>query len=374
MRVVVAPDSFKGSIGAAEAAAAIAAGWRSARPGDDLCCVPLADGGEGTLEVLAAASPAARWHRMPVTGPAGPQVTARWLELPGGTGYIELAQASGLPLMPAPDPLGAQTTGVGELIAAALDTGVSRIVIALGGSASTDGGSGALAALGARFLDAAGRELTPGGGALGGLASAELSGLRSPPRGGVTCLTDVRAPLLGPRGAAAVFGPQKGADAAQIALLETSLSRLAAVLGGDPGAPGSGAAGGTGYGLATAWGAQITPGAAEVGRIVGLDRELARTDLVLTGEGRYDATSGDGKVVGTVLAAAGRAGVPAAVVAGQVADTPPPGITAVALAELAGGTAAAMASPERWLRAAGRRLAAGFGGGPDLAAADQTGT
>ena len=128
------------------------------------------------------------------------------------------------------------------------------------------------------------------------------------------------------------------------------------MLGGDPGAPGSGAAGGTGYGFAAAWGAQITPGAAEVGRIVGLDRELARTDLVLTGEGRYDATSADGKIVGTVLAAAGRAGVPAAVVAGQVADNPPPGITAVALAELAGGTAAAMASPERWLRAAGRRL------------------
>jgi glycerate kinase len=371
MRIVVAPDSFKGSIGAAEAAAALAAGWRGARPDDDLSCVPLADGGEGTLEVLAAAVPAARWHRIAVTGPAGPQVTARWLELPDGTGYIELAQASGLPLMPALDPLGAQTTGVGELIAAALDTGARRIVIALGGSASTDGGSGALAALGARFLDAAGQELPPGGGALGALASADLSGLRPRPPGGVTCLTDVRAPLLGPRGAAAVFGPQKGADAAQIAALEAGLSRLAAALGGDPGAPGSGAAGGTGYGLAAAWGAQIRPGAAELGRIVGLDRELAGADLVLTGEGRYDATSGDGKVAGTVLAAAARAGVPAAVVAGQIADAPPPGTAAVALAELAGGAHEAMASPERWLRAAGRKLARDLGSGPDPAAADQ---
>ena len=129
--------------------------------------------------------------------------------------------------------------------------------------------------------------------------------------------------------------------------------------------------GGTGYGLAAAWGAQIRPGAAELGRIVGLDRELAGADLVLTGEGRYDATSGDGKVAGTVLAAAARAGVPAAVVAGQIADAPPPGTAAVALAELAGGAREAMASPERWLRAAGRKLARDLGGGPDPAAADQ---
>jgi glycerate kinase len=371
MRIVVAPDSFKGSIGAAGAAAALAAGWRDARPGDDVACVPLADGGEGTLEVLAAAVGTARWHRVPVTGPAGTQVSARWLELPGGTGYIELAQGSGLPLMTALDPLGAQTTGTGELIADALDAGVRRIVIALGGSASTDGGSGALAALGARFLDAAGQELPPGGGALGGLASADLTGLRPPPPGGVACLTDVRAPLLGPRGAAAVFAPQKGADAAQIAVLEAGLGRLAAALGGDPGAPGSGAAGGTGYGLAVAWGAQIRPGADEVSRIVGLGRQLNDADLVLTGEGRYDATSADGKVTGSVLAAAARAGVPAVIVAGQVADDPPPGVTAVALAALAGGNDAAMTSPERWLRAAGERLARGLTAGPDHPVAGQ---
>jgi len=371
MRIVVAPDSFKGSIGAAGAAAALAAGWRDARPGDDVACVPLADGGEGTLEVLAAAVGTARWHRVPVTGPAGTQVSARWLELPGGTGYIELAQGSGLPLMTALDPLGAQTTGTGELIADALDAGVRRIVIALGGSASTDGGSGALAALGARFLDAAGQELPPGGGALGGLASADLTGLRPPPPGGVACLTDVRAPLLGPRGAAAVFGPQKGADAAQIAVLEAGLGRLAAALGGDPGAPGSGAAGGTGYGLAVAWGARIRPGADEVSRIVGLGRQLNDADLVLTGEGRYDATSADGKVTGSVLAAAARAGVPAVIVAGQVADDPPPGVTAVALAALAGGNDAAMTSPERWLRAAGERLARGLTAGPDHPVAGQ---
>jgi glycerate 2-kinase len=327
-------------------------------------CLPLADGGEGTLQVLAASAPAARWHRARVTGPAGEAVASRWLELPDRTACIELAQASGLPLMPAPDPLGAQTTGTGELIGRALDAGARRIVLALGGSASTDGGTGALAALGARFLDAAGRDLPPGGGALGYLAAADLTGLRPPPPRGVACLTDVRSPLLGPHGAAAVFGPQKGADEAQIATLEAGLARLARVLGGDPGAGGAGAAGGTGYGFAAAWGAEITPGAAELCRIVGLDRELSRADLVVTGEGGYDASSAEGKITGTVLAAAARAGVPAALVAGTIAAGPPPGtVAAVSLAALAGGPAGAMASPRRWLRAAGQRLAHEVGGG-----------
>ena len=358
MRIVVAPDSFKGSIGAAEAAAALADGWRDLHPADELVCVPLADGGEGTLEVMATASAAPRWHPVQVTGPGGGTVASCWLELPDATGYVELARASGLPLMAAPDPLGAQTAGTGELIGSALDAGARRIVIALGGSASTDGGSGALAALGARFLDAAGQELAAGGGALRGLAAADLTGLRPPPPGGVACLTDVRAPLLGPGGAAAVFGPQKGADDAQVAVLEAGLARLAQVLGGDPRAPGAGAAGGTAYGFAAAWGADITPGAAELCRVVGLDRELVGADLVITGEGCYDATSGDGKVTGTVLAAASRAGVPAALVAGVIAADPPPGVAAsVALAGLADGAAGAMEHPRRWLRRAGQVLA-----------------
>ena len=357
MRILVAPDSFKGSIGAAEAAAALASGWRSARPGDDLVCLPLADGGEGTLQVLAAADATARWHRSPVTGPDGRTVTGSWLER-DTVAFIELAQASGLPLMAAPDPLGAQTTGTGELIARALDAGARRIVITLGGSASTDGGAGALAALGARFLDRSGGELPPGGGALSRLASADLTPLRQPPPGGVACLTDVRAPLLGPRGAAAVFGPQKGADAGQVALLEAALTRLAQVLGGDPDAAGAGAAGGTAYGFAAAWGAAITPGAAEICRVAGVDGEVHRSDLVLTGEGRYDASSADGKIPGAVLAAAAAAGVPAVLVAGVIDGDPPPDVAAVvALADLAGSPAAAMAAPAPWLRAAGKALA-----------------
>ena len=389
MRVLIAPDSFKGSLGAGAAAAALAQGWLGVRPGDQVTRLPLADGGEGTLEVLAAAVPGARWHRARVTGPAGAPVTARWLSLPAESpglqgpakgavasrgplsergvlrdsppraeaAVVELAETSGLPLLVHADPLGAQTTGLGEVLGRALDAGAGRILVGLGGSAATDGGTGALAALGARFLDAAGRPLPPGGGALAGLARTDLSGLRPPPPGGVTCLTDVTAPLLGSYGAAAVFGPQKGADRTQIARLEAGLARLAEVLGGDPGAPGAGAAGGTGYGLAAAWGAVLAPGAAELSRLAGLDRALAGADLVITGEGRFDATSLTGKTCGTVITAAVAAGVPVALVAGQMSGTAPGVARVITLAALAGGTGEALAAPRRWLRRAARQLA-----------------
>jgi glycerate kinase len=357
MRVVVAPDAFKGSIGAAAAAAAIARGWLAARPADDVVCLPLADGGEGTLEVVAAALPAARWQQVTVTGPGGEPTACDWLSLPDGTAVIELARASGLPLLARPDPLSAHTRGLGEVIAAALDAGAPAIMVALGGSASTDGGTGALTALGARFLDGEGRPLPPGGGHLGLLARADTSRLRPPPPGGVTCLADVTAPLLGPAGAAATFGPQKGAGPADVALLEAGLTRLAGLLGGDPAIPGAGAAGGTGYGLAATWGAVIAPGAARLCELARLGEALAGAALVITGEGCYDRTSLAGKVTGTVLAAARAAGIRAAVVAGQISE-PPAAASAVSLAGLAGGVAPALAEPERWLAAAGRRLAA----------------
>jgi glycerate kinase len=364
VRIVIAPDSFKGSIGAADAAAALADGWLAARPGDEVVRVPLADGGEGTLDILAAAVSDARWHHARVTGPAGLPVDCPWLELPGGTAAVELARASGLPLLAEPDPLGAHTTGLGEVIGHALDAGARQVTIGLGGSASTDGGTGALAALGARFLDAAGVPLPAGGGSLRHLAAVDTGGLRPPPPGGVSCLSDVRAPLLGRAGAAAVFGPQKGADPAQVALLEEGLARLAGCLGGDPGAPGAGAAGGTGYGFAAAWGALITPGAPQLAQLAGLDQALAGAALVITGEGCYDQTSATGKVVGVVFTAAAAAGVPGALVAGQIAADPPSGLAqAVALADLAGGALLAVADPGRWLRQAGQRLAHEAGGG-----------
>jgi glycerate kinase len=357
VRVLFAPDSFKGSATATAAAAALARGWRAERPGDQVTCLPLADGGEGTLDVLAAAVPGARWHRALVTGPGNAPVDCAWLALPGAAAAVELARVSGLPLLARPDPLGAHTAGLGQVIGRALDEGARTIVIGLGGSASTDGGAGALAALGARFLDAAGRELPPGGGALTALAAVDTAHLRPPPEGGVTCLADVTAPLLGPLGAAAVFGPQKGADPRQVARLEAGLAQLAELLGGEPGAPGAGAAGGTGYGLAAGWGAALTPGAAELGRLAGLDRAVAAADLVVTGEGRFDPTSLTGKAPGMVIAAAAAAGVPVALVAGQLSGTPPAAAAVVTLAALAGGPGPALADPGHWLGLAGRALA-----------------
>jgi glycerate 2-kinase len=358
MRVVAAPDSFKGSISATAAAAALAVGWRAVRPGDQVVELPLADGGEGTLDVLAAAAPASRRHTAEVTGPGQARVVAAWLELAGNGAVIELAAAAGLPLVAEPIPLTAHSYGVGELIGLALDAGARHIDIALGGSACTDGGTGLLAALGARFLDAAGRDLPRGGVALRQLAAIDLTGLRPPPPDGVNCLTDVRAPLLGPSGAAAVFGPQKGAGPAEVAVLEAGLARLVDLLGGDPYAPGAGAAGGCGYGLAAAWGAALLPGAARLAAIAGLPAALAGASLVITGEGQYDATSLAGKVVGAVFAAAAAAAVPAAVVAGRFAELPPAAVRAVELTALAGSQASAVAEPARWLTAAGRLLAA----------------
>jgi glycerate kinase len=369
VRVLLAPDSFKGSITATAAAAALARGWLAERPGDQVTCLTLADGGEGTLDVLAAAVPGARWHRALVTGPGNAPVDCAWLELPGAAAAVELARASGLPLLARPDPLRAHTIGLGQVIGRALDQGARTIVIGLGGSASTDGGSGALAALGARFLDAAGDDLPPGGGALARLAAVDTTRLRPPPPGGVTCLTDVTAPLLGPLGAAAVFGPQKGARPPQIVRLEAGLARLAELLGGDPGAPGAGAAGGTGYGLATGWGAVLAPGAPELARLAGLDRAVAGADLVVTGEGRFDPTSLTGKATGTVIAAAAAAGVPVGVVAGQLSGTPPAAVAVVTLAGLAGGPGPALADPGHWLGQAGRALARDLAAGtrPDMA-------
>jgi glycerate 2-kinase len=356
MRVIVAPDSFKGSSPAAAAAAAIAAGWRSVRPADEVIEMPMADGGEGTLDVLAAAIPGCRWHAALVSGPGSERVQATWLELPGQAHVVELASAAGLTLLSPPRPLRAHSYGVGELIGHALDAGARSIVIGLGGSACTDGGTGALAALGARFLDGSGADLPRGGGALGGLARVALAGLRPPPYGGAQCLTDVRAPLLGRDGAAMAYGPQKGASPSDVANLEQGLARLAALAGGQPDEPGAGAAGGTGYGLAI-WGARLCPGAAHVAEIAGLPDALAGADLVITGEGRYDRTSRAGKAAGTVLDLAAAAGVPAVVVAGVLATIPR--VPAIELAALAGGEPGAVAEAGRWLEEAGRRLAAG---------------
>jgi len=334
------------------------------RPHDEVLLLPQADGGEGTLSAIASAVPAARLMDVgPVTGPDGRPVEGHWLWLPDGTAVVELALTSGLPLMTELDPLGATTRGLGEMIAAALDAGATSLVIGLGGSASTDGGAGALRALGLELFDASGAVLPEGGGALAGLVRIDASGLRAAPAGGVRLLSDVTAPLLGPSGAAAVFGPQKGATPAQVVELDAALARWAAVIGGTPNVKdgpwysertaGAGAAGGTGYGFLAAWGAEIEAGSAAIATITGLRAAAASADVLLTGEGRFDATSLTGKVVGNALQLAAKPDTRRGVIAGSLGATVPDGVWSTSLLELAGSLDAALGDPARWLYAAG---------------------
>ncbi|MFJ5926006.1 glycerate kinase [Kitasatospora sp. NPDC092948] len=365
MRIVVAPDSFKGTIDAADAAEALAAGWRSVRPADEVRCVPMADGGEGTLAAVVSASPGARLVDVPdVTGPDGRPVRGQFALLPDGTAVVELAVASGLPLLGGElRPLTATTQGTGETISAALDAGATRLLIGLGGSASTDGGFGLLSALGARLLNDAGQEIpyapSTFDAAMAVAVTFDRSRMRSAPPAGVVLLTDVTNPLLGERGAAAVYGPQKGAGENELPLLEGRLTRLAELMGGDPSHPGAGAAGGTGYGLLAGWGAVVEPGAPAVARLLGLPGLLTSADLLITGEGRYDATSLQGKAVGEVVRLAETANVPASVVAGESAVD---GV--LTLSSLAGSASAARSEPARWLHRAGAVLAERWTAGP----------
>ncbi|SDR82811.1 glycerate kinase [Microlunatus soli] len=358
LRVLVAPDSFKGSLSAADAATAIAAGWRRVRPSDELQQIPLADGGEGTVDAIAAARPDGVRHVVDgLTGPDGRPVAASWLQLGSDTAVIEMAAVAGLPLMAEPDAVGSTTRGLGELIGAALDAGMSTVIVGAGGSATTDGGAGALVALGLELLDPDGAPIPDGGAGLQRLATVR-GAARRPAK--LIMLSDVDAPLLGEHGAAAVFGPQKGADAAQIGLLDGALRQFAIALGGSHDLPGMGAAGGLGYGLVSGLGAEIVPGAAYLSELAGLDRAIGSADVVITGEGRFDATSLGGKVVGHVFELLDRAGpeIPTErfVVAGQI-GLHPEGVHTWGLADLAGSVDAAIAEPARWLSEAGASAA-----------------
>ncbi|CAN5379252.1 glycerate kinase [soil metagenome] len=373
LTVVIAPDSFKGSLASIDVAAALAEGWRSVRPNDLLHLVPLADGGEGTLDAIAAAVPdAVTRDAGTVRGPDGRPVRGRWLELPGRVAVVELAQMSGLPLMGSLDPLGASTFGLGEVIRSAIDAGMRRIIVGLGGSASTDGGAGALAALGLRgAVDGRPAALDAGGAALAALTSLDRSGLITPPPDGLLLLTDVTAPLLGPRGAAAVFGPQKGATPADVQDLDAALANFDRVLGfaellgsaESLGAavdePGTGAAGGTAFGLASALGATITPGAQYLAELAGVSDLIGRADVLITGEGRFDETSLTGKLVGQLIAVADRTRTPVCLIAGSLEARGPTGFAA-SLVDLAGSLEAALAEPRRWLRLAGAEAAQRF--------------
>lgn len=367
MRVVVAPDKFKGTLDAAGVADALAAGWRRGAPGADVETVPVADGGDGTLDALTAALGAAV-HPAKVTGPLGEQVEAEYAiaDTPDGrVAIVEMARASGLSLVPASrrDPLGATTRGTGELIKAALNHQPSRVLVCIGGSATNDGGAGMAQALGVRLLDEDGLELPPGGASLERLATVDVRGLDQALRGvDVVVASDVDNPLTGPHGAAAVYGPQKGADPDDVALLDRALGHCAAVVHRDLGldlreVPGAGAAGGLGGGLVAFLGAKLRPGFDLVAEVLGLAKRLEAADVAVTGEGRYDAQSERGKAAWGVLRLAREAGTPSVLVAGQIEDGVEPPADRVLSLEDRVGLAACMADPRRALEDAAEDLA-----------------
>ena len=324
MKIVIAPDAFKESLAAPAVARAIAAGFAQVLPQAQYLLRPLADGGEGTVEALVAAS-GGELREAVVTGPLGEAVTATFGLLGGGhCAVMEMAAASGLPLVPLArrNPLLTTSYGTGELIRHALDLGVSRLILGIGGSATNDGGAGLIQALGGRLLDDEGASLGPGGGALADLASIDLSGLD--PRLATLDLQvacDVDNPLCGPRGASQVFGPQKGATPNVVAQLDANLAHYAACIASQLGKevaqlPGAGAAGGMGAALAGLLGAQLTPGIELVLQALDMDEVLEGADLVITGEGRLDGQTLYGKVPLGVARLARSNGVPVIALAG----------------------------------------------------------
>jgi glycerate 2-kinase len=328
LTVLIAPDSFKGSLSSVAVARALADGWLRARPSDELRLAPLADGGEGTIDAIAASG---GWQTLPAHArdPLGHPIAARFLR-DDERGVIELAEASGLSRVPVDqrDALAASTFGTGLVLAAAIGLGVRHLVLGVGGSATTDGGSGLLLALGARFLDAAGDEIGPGGGGLADLARVDLAEL-SEVLGEVDLViaSDVTNPLLGDEGAAATYGPQKGASASDVAWLDANLAHFAEVLEAVTDRqvrdiPGAGAAGGTTFGvLAIAdrfRSVEVRPGIELVMELTGFDEALTDADLVLTGEGRIDRQTAFGKTALGVARRAAEAGVPCVAFGGGV--------------------------------------------------------
>jgi glycerate kinase len=385
LHVVIAPDSFGGALDSVGVATAIEAGWLRARTGDTIVRKPMADGGEGTLAAIAdALGDGAERREVETTDPLGRPTTASWLLLDEGRGaFIEMAAASGLARLAdderSPEnALRASTRGTGELVRAALDAGVERITIGLGGSATTDGGSGMLRALGARFT-AHGNEVPDGGGALADLERIDASGL-DPRLADVKLVvaSDVKNPLLGGRGAAATYGPQKGADEATVATLDAALKRYGRAIEEATGRlvadlPGAGAAGGTTAGLLGFTRAVVRPGVEVVAELVGLAAALEEADLVITGEGRADEQTLQGKTAMGVATLARPRNTPVVLLTGGLG----PGAEALDAAmsisvvqpvvDRPTDLATAMADTERLLSTAAARLARTVGIGLELA-------
>jgi glycerate kinase len=375
MKIVVAPDKFKGSLPATQVAAAIAAGLHAGRPNAEVVTMPVADGGEGTVDAAVAAG----FERVPVTaaGPAGDPVQASYARR-GEVAVVELAGVCGLARLPGgrPTPLTASSFGAGEVLRAALEAGARKIILGAGGSASTDGGAGLLQALGARVLDTSGRPVRPGGAGLREVAALDLTGLHRAlqsaqcPAGhpaDIVLAADVDNPLTGPDGAAEVYGPQKGASPAEVAALDAGLRRWAAVVAAAAGrdwsrTPGAGAAGGVGFAALAVLGATRRPGIELVLDLAGFETALDGADLVITGEGSLDAQSLAGKTPVGVARAAARRGIAVVAVAGRStlreAELAAAGIAAVyPLTDLEPDLERCRAEADRLLRRTGQMIA-----------------
>jgi glycerate kinase len=328
MRIVIAPQSLKGSLTAAQAGRAIAQGVRAVYPQAEIAIVPVADGGEGTVQALVDAT-GGKIFQQSVTGPLGEPVMAFYGILGDGrTAAIEMAASSGLPIVPPErrDPRTTTTYGVGELILAALEQGSRHFIIGIGGSATNDGGAGMAQALGASLIDQQGFAIARGGAALSTLHHISIDGMDARLQGStfeVAC--DVNNPLTGPTGASAVYGPQKGATPAMVTELDSALAHYAAVIERDLGLsvrdiPGAGAAGGLGAGLLAFLHATLRPGAQIVLEAVKLEEHLRQADLVITAEGQLDSQTAYGKSVGAVAALAKRYALPVLALAGSLGD------------------------------------------------------
>lgn len=321
-KYVLIPDSFKGTLSSADICRIASEEILRLEPEAEICAIPVADGGEGTVDAFLAAVGGTR-AEVPCTGPCGQEIRGFYGLLPDGTAVVEMAAAAGLPLAGAcRDPEKTTTYGVGQLMAHALSRGAKRLVLGLGGSATNDGGCGAAAALGAEFLDSEGRAFVPTGGTLTQIAHIRMKGLRETLAGAeVTVMCDIDNPLCGPAGAAAVFGPQKGADAAMVARMDAGLRHLAEMLEKDVGMEvltlvGGGSAGGFGAGAAAFFGGQLRMGIDVVLDITDFDRKCRGASLVITGEGHLDSQSLRGKTVVGVARRARALGVPAAALVG----------------------------------------------------------
>jgi glycerate kinase len=357
-QILIAPDSFKGSATSAQVAKALADGWKSTRPGDEIVIAPFADGGEGTLDCIESVAPGSLRIPITVQGAIGLNHKSSWLLVGSDIAVIEMATLCGITTLDELDPLGAHSYGLGEAIKTALeDERVNEILVAVGGSASTDAGLGALSALEFKGLDGSGSEIKLGGGDLQRLVSIEHPANIVNPARGIKVLVDVQSPLTGLNGAAHIFGPQKGADAKQVHQLDEGLKHFLNILGVED-QPGFGAAGGVSCGLAILLGATIVSGVETIADLIGIKEKIEKSDCVITGEGSFDDQSYRGKAVGYLLEKAKESNRPVMIACGVNKNEESRSI--MSLVDLAPSVESAIADSQRWLIECGKGLASRF--------------